>query len=183
MTEAHISTLPTVMGTVAAVFVAVGLGWVLATPDQPEANFAVAAPAEPTWPLVIKTTRSFGHHVMRVTLEGPNGKTVLKSLLVDTGATEIILPTSMTGSLGFELNRLDETAVQTANGVISAWRGTLNSIELGGPDRSEVLRRVSVLFVDDDSLGGTALLGMSVLRKYNVTFVDSENQILLDKRR
>jgi len=183
MTEAHISTLPTVMGTVAAVFVAVGLGWVLATPDQPEANFAVAAPAEPIWPLVIKTTRSFGHHVMRVSLEGPNGKTVLKSLLVDTGATEVILPTSMTGSLGFELNRLDETAVQTANGVISAWRGTLNSIELGGPDRSEVLRRVSVLFVDDDSLGGTALLGMSVLRKYNVTFVDSENQILLDKRR
>jgi clan AA aspartic protease (TIGR02281 family) len=120
---------------------------------------------------------------MRVSLEGPNGKTVMKSLLVDTGATEIILPSSMTRSLGFELDRLDETAVQTANGVISAWRGTLNSIELGGPDRSEILRRVSVLFVDDNALGGTALLGMSVLRKYNVTFVDSENQILLDKRR
>ena len=183
VTEAHISTLPTVMGTVAAVLAAVGFGWVLATPDQTEANLAVATPAEPTWPLVIKTTRSFGHHVMRVALEGPNGKTIMKSLLVDTGATEIILPTSMARQMGYELDRLDETAVQTANGVISAYHGTLASLELGGADRSEVLRRVSVLFVDDDSLGGTALLGMSVLRKYNVTFVDSENQIILDKRR
>jgi hypothetical protein len=74
------------MGTVAAVFAAVGFGWLMATPEQSEANLAVAAPVEPTWPLVIKTTRNFGHHVMRVALQGPNGKTVMKSLLVDTGA-------------------------------------------------------------------------------------------------
>lgn len=171
------------MGTIAAVILAVGLGWVMASPGDSEANVAVVAKAEPTWPLVIKTTRSHGHHVMRVALKGPNGKTHLKSLLVDTGATEVILPASMIETLGFKESQLQETAVQTANGVIPAWRGRLTSIELGGPDRNEVIERVYVIFVDDGSLGGTSLLGMNVLRKYNVTFLDGENQILLDKRR
>ena len=171
------------MGTVAAVVLAVGLGWVMASPDQPEANAAVATPAEPTWPLVIKTNRNHGHHVVRVALIGPNGETHMKSLLVDTGATEVILPASMIDTLGFKPRQLAEANVQTANGVIPAWRGKLNSIELGGPERSEVVERVYVLFVDDEALGGTALLGMNVLRNYNVTFLDSENQILLDKRR
>jgi aspartyl protease family protein len=143
---------------------------------------AVAAPVEPTWPLVIKTKRSFGHHVMRVSLEGPSGKEIQKSLLVDTGATEVILPASMAKSLGYDLDRLEETAVQTANGVIGAWRGKLTSLGLTGTDRSEVLRRVNVIFVSDSALGETALLGMNVLRNYNVTFVDSANEIRLDKR-
>lgn len=171
------------MGTVAAVILAVGLGWVMASPDEPEANIAVAAKAEPTWPLTIKTTRKQGHHVMRVALKGPNGETHMKSLLVDTGATEIILPASMIAVLGFKESQLQEANIQTANGVIPAHRGRLSSIELGGPDRSEVLERVYVLFVDDVALGGTALLGMNVLGKYNVTFLDGENQILLDRRR
>lgn len=162
---------------------AVGLGWVMATPGEPDPAIAAAVTAEPTWPLVIKTVRSHGHHVMRVALIGPNGQTHMKSLLVDTGATEVILPASMIKTLGFQASRLQETAVQTANGVIPAWRGRLTSIELGGPDRSEVLENVYVMFVDDTALGGTALLGMNVLRKYTVTFLDSESQILLDKRR
>jgi aspartyl protease family protein len=171
------------MGSIAAVVLAVGFGWVLASPDEPEASAAVAVEAEPTWPLVIKTVRSQGHHVMRVALVGPNGETHMKSLLVDTGATEIILPASMMKQLGFKQLQLQETAVQTANGVTTAWRGRLKSIELGGPDRSELLPRIHVIFVEDGALGGTALLGMNVLRNYNVTFLDSENQILLDKRR
>ena len=73
------------MGTVAALALAIGLGWVMASPDQPDASAAVATPAEPTWPLVIKTTRNHGHYVMRVALVGPNGLTQMKSLLVDTG--------------------------------------------------------------------------------------------------
>jgi predicted aspartyl protease len=88
----------------------------------------------------------------------------------------------MAKSLGYDLDRLEETAVQTANGVIGAWRGKLTSLGLTGTDRSEVLRRVNVIFVSDSALGETALLGMNVLRNYNVTFVDSANEIRLDKR-
>lgn len=162
---------------------AVGVGWVMATPSEPDPAAAAVVKAEPTWPMLIKTSRSHGHHVMRVALVGPNGQTHMKSLLVDTGATEVILPASMIKTLGFQQNRLQEAAVQTANGVIAAYRGRLTSIELGGPERSEVLSNVNVMFVDDYALGGTSLLGMNVLRKYTVTFLDSENQILLDKRR
>lgn len=171
------------MGTLAAVVLAVGFGWVMATPEDSGVAMTAEAKAEPTWPLVIDTVRQQGHHVVRVALVGPNGETHNRSLLVDTGATEVVLPSSMIKMLGFKQNQLQEAYAQTANGVIPAWRGRLKTIELGGPDRSEVLPRINVMFIDDDALGGAGLLGMNVLGKYNVTFLDSEDQILLDKRR
>jgi clan AA aspartic protease (TIGR02281 family) len=165
------------------VLVAVGFGWVLATPSEPAATLAAETKPPPTWPMVIDTMRSGGHHVMRVALIGPNGDTHMLSMVVDTGATSVVMPSTMMNKLGFSEKQLSETAVQTANGVARAWSGRLRSLEIGGPDRSEVIPRVEVVFVDSDALGGVSLLGMNVLSRYNVTFVDSKDQIVLDKRR
>ena len=57
------------------------------------------------------------------------------------------------------------------------------SLELGGPDHSDVLNHVPVMFMSDDDTGGYSLMGMSVLGRYNMTIEDAENQIILVKRR
>ena len=114
---------------------------------------------------------------------GPNGHTELVSFIVDTGATDMVLPASMLAKLGFRESELDSVGVQTANGVAEGMRGFLRSLELGGPDHSDVLNHVPVMFMSDDDTGGYSLMGMSVLGRYNMTIEDAENQIILVKRR
>ena len=73
--------------------------------------------------------------------------------------------------------------MQTANGVAEGQRGFLRSLELGGLEHSDVLQHVPVMFMSDDDTGGYALMGMSVLGRYNMTIEDAENRIILVKRR
>jgi aspartyl protease family protein len=133
--------------------------------------------------LTLSTTRSGRHHIIRAALIGPNGRTQLVSFIVDTGATDMVLPASMITKLGFRQSELSSVGVQTANGVAEAYRGFLRSIELGGPDRSDVLQRVPVMFMNDDDTGGYALMGMSVLGRYNMTIEDDADRIVLVRRR
>jgi aspartyl protease family protein len=133
--------------------------------------------------LTLKTTRNGPHHIIRAAVVGPNGHTQLVSFIVDTGATDVVLPASMIAKLGYRGSELDPISVQTANGVTEGQRGFLRSLELGGPDHSDVLQRVAVMFMSDDATGGYALMGMSVLGRYNMTIEDAEDQIILVKRR
>ncbi len=146
---------------------------------------SVAAAVETSGPktLTLKTDRAGRHHIIRAAVVGPNGRTELVSFIVDTGATDMVLPASMIAKLGFRESELSSINVQTANGVAEGQRGFLRSLELGGPDRSDVLQRVPVMFMSDDDTGGYALMGMSVLGRYNMTIEDAENQIILVKRR
>ena len=133
--------------------------------------------------MTLSTVRSGRHHIIRAALIGPNGRTQLVSFIVDTGATDMVLPASMIAKLGFRQSELSSVGVQTANGVTEAYRGFLKSLELGGPDHNDVLQHVPVMFLGDDDTGGYALMGMSVLGRYNMTIEDSEDRIILVKRR
>ena len=133
--------------------------------------------------LTLKTSRSGPHHIIRAALVGPNGRTQMVSFIVDTGATDIILPASMIAKLGFRDSELTEQRVQTANGVAYARRGQLREIQLGGPDNNDVIQRVPVMFMSDQGTGGYALMGMSVLGRYSMTIEDAEDRIILVKRR
>jgi clan AA aspartic protease (TIGR02281 family) len=133
--------------------------------------------------LTLKTSRNGPHHIIRAAVVGPNGQTQMVSFIVDTGATEVVLPASMIAKLGFRESELDTVGMQTANGVAEAQRGYLRSIELGGLEQKDVLQHVGVVFMSDDDTGGLALMGMSVLGRYNMTIEDAEDRIILVKRR
>lgn len=133
--------------------------------------------------LTLTTDRLGPHHIIRAAIVGPNGHTEMVSLIVDTGATDIILPASMIDNLGFRESELEDASMQTANGLAMARRGFLRSVELGGPDISDVIERVPVVFMSDDDTGGISLMGMSVLGRYSMTIEDDEDRIILVKRR
>jgi len=114
---------------------------------------------------------------------GPNGHPQLVSFIVDTGATDVVLPASMIAKLGYRESELEPINVQTENGVTEGRRGFLRSLQLGGPERNDVLQRVAVMFMSDADTGGYALMGMSVFGRYNMTIQDAEDQIILVKRR
>ncbi|MGE0119729.1 MAG: TIGR02281 family clan AA aspartic protease [Dongiaceae bacterium] len=180
--EAAINRLIVAAATVAALGLTVLLGWTLGSTDsQPSVNLAAESSGPKT--LTLKTSRQGPHHIIRAALVGPNGRTQLVSLIVDTGATDMVLPASMIRKLGFRSNELSATSIQTANGVTHAQRGQLRSVELGGPDISDVIERVPVLFMSDADIGGYALMGMSVLGRYSMTIEDAEDRIVLVKRR
>ena len=180
--EAAIHKLVVTVAAVAAIGLTVVLGWTLGAADtQVSATMAVETDGPKT--LTLKTSRNGPHHIIRAALVGPNGRTHMMSFIVDTGATDMVLPASMIAKLGFRESELSEESVQTANGVAYALRGQLRSVELGGPDNSDVVQRVPVMFLSDEDTGGQALMGMSVLRRYSMTIEDAEDRIILVKRR
>jgi aspartyl protease family protein len=167
---------------IAAIGLTVLFGWILGSSDS-QVDVAVAVESDGPKTLTLSTVRSGRHHIIRAALIGPNGRTQLVSFIVDTGATDMVLPASMITKLGFRQSELSSVGVQTANGVTEAYRGFLRSLELGGPDRNDVLQHVPVMFLGDDDTGGYALMGMSVLGRYNMTIEDAEDRIILVKRR
>ena len=170
------------MATVAAIGLTVLVGWTLGSADS-QVGAAMAVDAGGPKTLTLKTSRDGPHHIIRAALVGPNGRTQMMSFIVDTGATDIVLPASMITKLGFRDSELSDESVQTANGVAYAQRGQLRSVELGGPDNNDVIPRVPVLFMNDDDTGGYALMGMSVLGRYSMTIEDDEDRITLVRRR
>ncbi len=179
--ETAITRVVVAAATAAALAVTIIVGLALGTADtHVDVNMAVDAGGPKT--LTLKTSRYGAHHVVRAALVGPNGRTQMLSLIVDTGATDIVLPASMIDRLGFRSSELSRTSVQTANGVAEAQRGLLRSIELGGPEINDVIQRVPVIFISDGDTGGYALMGMSVLGRYSMTIEDDDRIILVRRR-
>ncbi|NKC11764.1 MAG: TIGR02281 family clan AA aspartic protease [Gammaproteobacteria bacterium] len=118
------------------------------------------------------------HHIVLVSLAGPNGKRVPVPMVVDTGASTMVLPLSMMPVLGFNPKELRQGRVNTAGGEVSARFGTLALVEVSGARR----REVAVSFVDDEALNGVKLLGMSFLSHYRVTLDQSAARLLLQER-
>jgi len=167
--------------TIAAIGLTVLLGWTLGSSES-DVSVAVAVETNGPKTLTLKTSRNGPHHIVRAAVIGPNGHTQLVSFIVDTGATDVVLPASLIAKLGFRESELDPIGVQTANGVATGQRGYLRSLELGGPDQKDVLQHVAVMFMSDDDTGGYALMGMSVLGRYNMTIQDADDRIILMKR-
>jgi len=127
----------------------------------------------------IETTRRGAHHIVIGVLTGPGGGQVTVPMIVDTGATTIVLPSSMIQRLGFNADELTDSLLETANRRVPGKKAVLTSAAIG----DSVERDVAVTFIDDDRLGGTMLLGMSFLGRYRLTIDDADNRISLSKAR
>ena len=124
---------------------------------------------------IIPARRSGAHQLVAATLVGPGQTPKSVSLMVDTGATTVVLPQSMIGQLGFADEALRDGWTQTANGRVRAKTGTLQSVAVG----SATARNVTVTFLEDNRLNGSMLLGMSFLQRFRMTIDDANNRIIL----
>ena len=107
------------------------------------------------------------------------GDRVTVPMVVDTGASTIVLPSSLIGRLGFDAGALADGIMETTNRRVPGKKAVLTSAEIG----AAVARDVAVTFIDDSRLGGTMLLGMSFLGRYRLTIDDAENRITLSRSR
>ncbi|QXP84999.1 TIGR02281 family clan AA aspartic protease [Methylococcus sp. Mc7] len=123
----------------------------------------------------IPTLRIGAHHQVEAVLVGPNGVPQTVSVLVDTGASTVVLPTSMINTLGFDAERLSAGISQTASGQVRTQTGVLPSVTVG-PASAE---NVPVSFIADKRLNGAMLLGMSYLNRFRVTIDDEHDEIVL----
>ncbi len=128
--------------------------------------------------LVVRTRRVGTHHAVDADLRGPNGRRVGVALIVDSGASSIVLPDSMMEPLGFDPDALERRRTQTANGPVEGRAGRLSQVQVGGA----AAREVDVLFIPDARLGGISLLGMSFLRDFSFTLDDAGGRLILAPR-
>ncbi len=135
------------------------------------------APSPPvsTGEVILATQRRGEHHLVNATLEGPNGEKLILRMMVDTGASLIVLPSSTGKILGLDKSVLESRELQTANGKVKARIARLKTLQLG----SLSLNGVETAVVADEDLGGTALLGMNVLSRYLFILDDEHNQLVL----
>lgn len=123
----------------------------------------------------IGTVRLGAHHQVAAALAGPNAVAKNVALLVDTGASTLVLPSSMIAELGFAPENLRDGLSQTASGTEPVKIGTLRSVRVGAVSADNV----EVSFIADAKLQGAMLLGMSFLRRFRVTIDDAKNELIL----
>lgn len=123
----------------------------------------------------IDTVRVGTHHQVNATLIGPNGSSKTLPLLVDTGATTLVLPSSMIEDCGFTVGELRDGVSHTASGTTPVKMGILRSVQVG----SVSTENVEISFIDDKKLHGAKLLGMSFLRQFRMTLDDERNELTL----
>ncbi len=128
---------------------------------------------------VLATRRMGAHHIVEATLVGGNRAEMRVRLMIDTGASFIVLPLSMSDDLGLARGALADTQVQTAKGTVGAKVGRLRALRLG----NEEIANVKVAFIEDALLGGNRLLGMNVLGRFRMTLDDQRNQLILAPRK
>lgn len=126
----------------------------------------------------LKTSRKGLHHSVNTTLNGDSGHSVRTELMVDTGASTLVLPASLMPALGFRGEDLPDREVQTVNGRMTGKLVSLERVSTGGATASDV----EALFVDDERLGGAGLLGMSFLEHFSMTIHDTDNRLVLTPR-
>jgi aspartyl protease family protein len=135
------------------------------------------SPGMPPDPAV-SLTRDGPHHRVEAVLTGPNGRPMPVSLIIDTGASNIVLPESMIPALGFRAETLQSSTSQTASGTLPVKIGTLKSVAVGQNRAVDVV----VNFVEDRKLGPLHLLGMSYLGRFRFTIDDEKSELILMAR-
>ena len=123
----------------------------------------------------VKTQRLGAHHQVQAKLNGPNNTEMSVSLLIDTGATTIVLPMSMIQPLGFNPEALQNGVSQTAAGTVPIKTGILKSVRIG----DVLAENVPVSFINDQKLNGAKLLGMSFLNRFRFSLDDDNSELLL----
>jgi aspartyl protease family protein len=123
----------------------------------------------------VKTQRLGAHHQVLASLSGPNDIAIAVSLLVDTGATTLVLPESLMQRLGFSREALQDGISQTAAGSVPVKTGMLRSVRVGGVSAENV----PVSFISDQKLNGVRLLGMSFLNRFRFSLDDENSELQL----
>jgi len=95
--------------------------------------------------------------------------------MIDTGATTLVLPTSMMPELGFTPEDLHEGTSQTASGNVAVKLGLLRNVRVGAVSADNV----EVSFIEDSQLKGNRLLGMSFLQRFKMMIDDAANELVL----
>jgi aspartyl protease family protein len=131
--------------------------------------------AKPRFSPVVATTRYGSHHQVQARVTGPSGQAAEVTLLVDTGATTLVLPESMIETLGFDPASLRPAVSQTASDTVNIRIGTLASVQVG----QVVAENVDVSFFPDQRLNGAMLLGMSFLNRYRFSLDDENSELTL----
>jgi aspartyl protease family protein len=106
--------------------------------------------------VVLKRNR-FGHYVTSGTV---NGQPV--EFLLDTGASDVAIPAQLANRLG--LKRGNPVQYQTANGNVTAYRTTIDSVSIGPMVVNNVPASINPGMQDME-----ILLGMSVLKHIEFT--------------
>jgi len=143
---------------------------VITSLKQPDRKWSASA--------YINTTRAGAHHQVEARIAGPGGGQRIVVLLVDTGASSIVLPASMAAELGFEPEDLHAGWSRTASGLVAVKMGNLRSVQVGNASAENVL----VTFMPGRRLGTTGLLGMSFLDRFRLTLDDARDEMILQPR-
>lgn len=106
--------------------------------------------------VVLKRNR-YGHYVTTGTV---NGHSV--EFMLDTGASDVAIPAQLAQELG--LQRGAPVQYRTANGVVTAWRTTIDSVSIGPMVIQNVPASINPGMEDME-----ILLGMSVLKHVEFT--------------
>jgi aspartyl protease family protein len=124
---------------------------------------------------VVTSERQGRQHTVEAELVGPTGKKRTIRLVVDTGASTVVLPSSLIEPLGFREEELGVGEAETANGTVTVKTGTLRSVRVGQAKAGDV----SVGFIADEQIGNQHLLGMSFLGQFRLTIDDKTDRIVL----
>ncbi|GMQ88843.1 MAG: TIGR02281 family clan AA aspartic protease [Gammaproteobacteria bacterium] len=108
-------------------------------------------------PEVILKRNRFGHYITNGTV---NGRSV--EFILDTGASDVAVPAELAQELG--LKRGAPVQYQTANGVVTAYRTTIDSVTIG----PLIIRNVPAS-INPGMRDMEILLGMSVLKHIEFT--------------
>lgn len=123
----------------------------------------------------VAASRQGAHYLVDAVLIGPTGLWASRRMVVDTGATTVVLPVSAISALGLREADLSAGTAQTAGGEVPAQVGSLAAVRVG---QAEV-KDVQVTFIADEHLGQAALLGMSFLSHFRLTIDDAAQRIIL----
>jgi len=125
----------------------------------------------------VKTTRKGSAHYVDAVIRGNGPERIHFKMLVDTGASMLVLPTSVIEMLGYSGDDLETVEFQTTNGKVSGQFAVLKQVEVGQAVRNDI----KVSFVDDEKLGDNFILGMAFLNGYALTIDDASNLLLLEE--
>ena len=125
----------------------------------------------------VNTRKKGNQHYVDATIMGPRPQRQHITLMLDTGASMVILPSSLAPLLGYGEDDLQSRTLITGNGEIEGQVGKLRQLQVGQAFESNV----DVAFVNDEKLGVRGLLGMAFLKFYRVTLDDARGLLILDK--
>ncbi|MDD5432700.1 MAG: TIGR02281 family clan AA aspartic protease [Candidatus Omnitrophica bacterium] len=128
-------------------------------------------------PKTVAFTQDTNSILVRVTLN----KKVEASLILDTGASVVLLRSSVAKKLGFDLNKIiPDAKVSLADGKqVSAKRIILDKVEAQGVEAKNV--EAMVMLGEGVSFPEDGLLGMSFLNKFNFKIDQKSKSLILEK--